>query len=181
MATSRNEKEVWIMSQIVNVPLTTDNEKVNINRKAIEHRATWMGLFMDEAKKAGIDLVSVARKAVGRCGSFHGVNVYKKNMKKPEDLLAFADVFANEVTLKTFDMEILERSEKKFLVHFHYCPLVSAWQKLGFSDADIELYCDIAMDGDRQIAASFDTFDFELGKTIAKGDKICEVCFLKKR
>lgn len=169
------------MSKINNKPLTTDNEKVNINRNAIEHRATWMGLIMDEAKKAGIDLVPIARKAVGRCGCFHGLNAYKKNMKKPEDLQAFADVFSSELTLKSFDMEIIERTDEKFLIHFHYCPLVSAWQKQGFSDEDIDTYCDIAMDGDRQIAASFDTFGFELGKTIAKGDKVCEVCFFKKK
>lgn len=169
------------MSKITNVPVTTDNEKVNINRNAIEHRATWMGLIMDEAKKAGIDLEQVARKAVGRCGCFHGANVYKKNMKKAESLSAFADVFSSELTLKSFDMEIIERTDEKFLIHFHYCPLVSAWQKQGFADKDIDLYCDIAMDGDRQIAASFDTFDFKLGKTIAKGDKVCEVCFFKKK
>lgn len=169
------------MSKIHNTPKTTDNEKVTINRNAIEHRATWMGLIMDEAKKAGMDLVSVARKAVGRCGHFHGLNAYKKNMKQPESLLAFADVFCSELTLKSFDMEVKKRTEDEFLVHFHYCPLVAAWQKQGFSDEDIKLYCDIAMDGDRCIAASFDTFDFKLGKTIADGDDVCEVCFCKKQ
>jgi len=168
------------MSKIVNVPTTKDNEKVNINRNAIEHRATWMGLIMDEAKKAGIDLEPVARKAVGRCGCFHGMTVYKKNMKTPESLLAFAVVFSSDLTLKTFDMEIVKRTEEEFIIHFNYCPLVSAWQKQGFSDEDIDTYCDIAMDGDRLIASSFDTFDFRLGATIAKGDKHCEVCFLKK-
>lgn len=169
------------MSKIVNEPVTTDNEKVNINRNAIEHRATWMGLMMDEAKKAGIDLVPVARSAIQRCGCFHGLNVYKKNMKKPEDLLSFAEVFSSELTLKSFDMEIMKRTEEEFVLHFHYCPLVNAWKKQGLSDEDIDLYCDIAMDGDRKIAASFDTFDFALNSTIAKGNKVCEVCFLKKK
>ncbi len=169
------------MSKIVNKPLTSDNEKVNINRNAIEHRATWMGLMMDEGKKAGVDMEPIARAAVGRCGCFHGLNAYMKNMKKEEDLLAFADVFSSELTLKSFDMEIIERTKDKFLIHFHYCPLVSAWQKQGFSDEDIDLYCDIAMDGDRKIASVFETFDFKLGKTIAQGNPVCEVCFKKKK
>ena len=169
------------MSKIKNVPITTDNEKVNINRNAIEHRATWMGLMMDEAKKAGIDLVPVARKAVGRTGCFYGLNVYKKNMKKEEDLLSFAEVFSSELTLKSFDMDIVKRTADEFILEFHYCPLVSAWQKQGLSDEDIDLYCDIAMDGDRRIAESFDTFEFDLRGTIAKGEKVCTVCFLKKQ
>ena len=45
----------------------------------------------------------------------------------------------------------------------------------------IATLCDIAMDGDRGIASQFDAFEFELGKTIAKGDDICEVCFRKKK
>jgi len=169
------------VSKIKNKPITIDNEKVNINRSAIEHRATWMGLMMDEAKKAGIDFEPVARKAVARCGCFHGLTIYKKNMKKPEDLLSFAEVFSSDVTLKSFDMETVKRTEDEFILHFHYCPLVAAWQKQGFSDEDIDRYCDIAMDGDRNIAGSFKSFDFRLGSTIAKGDDYCEVCFLKKK
>lgn len=169
------------MSRIVNEPVTTGDDRVTINRNAIEHRATWMGLIMDEAKKKGIDLVPVARAAVTRCGCFHGLSVFQKNMKKPEDLAAFAEVFSSELVLKTFDMEVKQQDDDAFILHFHYCPLVNAWKKQGFSDEDIDLYCDIAMDGDRGIASTFETFDFALNSTIAKGDKVCEVCFLKKK
>ena len=55
---------------IKNVSLVYD-EKVNINRKAIEHRATWMGLTYDEGVKAGVDAEGITRKAIARTGLFH--------------------------------------------------------------------------------------------------------------
>lgn len=64
---------------------------------------------------------------------------------------------------------------------FHYCPLVEAWQKLGCSDEEIEVLCDIAMNGDRGIASVFDDFKFSLGKTIAQGHNCCEIRFNKKK
>ena len=42
------------------------------------------------------------------------------------------------------------------------------------SDDEIALLCDIAMDGDRGICEVLG-LDFKLGKTIAKGDPICEI------
>ncbi len=40
------------MGEIKNVATLTNDEQANINRAAIEHRATWMGLIYDELKKA---------------------------------------------------------------------------------------------------------------------------------
>ena len=39
----------------------------------------------------------------------------------------------------------------KLSVDFHYCPLVAAWKKLGATDEECAVLCDIAMDGDRGI------------------------------
>ena len=41
--------------------------------------------------------------------------------------------------------------------------------------------CDIAMSGDRGIDSRFDDFEFKLGKTIAEGNPVCEVKFLRKK
>jgi len=60
----------------------------------------------------------------------------------------------------------------------HYCPLVAGWLKAGIPVSDIPKLCDIAMDGDRNIAKTAGV-DFSLGKTIAAGDNICEVNFFK--
>lgn len=37
-------------------------------------------------------------------------------------------------------------------LQFHHCPLLKAWQDLGFNDEMCAKLCDIAMDGDRNIA-----------------------------
>jgi hypothetical protein len=70
--------------------------------------------------------------------------------------------------------------EIKLKVEFHYCPLVTGWMKQNFDQKTIETLCDIAMDGDRAIAKE-NNLDFVLGKTIAKGDDICEVNFYTKK
>lgn len=148
-------------------------ERVNINRDAIEHRALWMGLLFDEMENAGVDAEAICRKAVRRCGRFHG-EIHKANCKGSEDCRVFKEVFLSDVGLKTFEMETTQ-DEKELNVTFHYCPLVSAWKKAGFSDERIALLCDIAMEGDRGIAEK-NGLNFELGDTIANG---CETCRMK--
>ncbi len=97
------------------------------------------------------------------------------------DLKEFAKVFSTETSKKVFEMDYTESSDDKLSVEFHYCPLVSAWLKQGFSDEDIAKLCDIAMDGDRGIAGKLPDFEFELGKTIAQGNAVCEINFIKKK
>ncbi|MDF2952352.1 MAG: hypothetical protein K0S18_1935 [Anaerocolumna sp.] len=143
-------------------------------RSAIEHRATWFALLIEEAKKRGLD-TSFARDAIYRCGAFHGVS----KLPRTSDLNVFTDAFLPENTQKIFDMET-EVTEDKLTVTFHYCPLVAAWQKLGISEEDIAEYCDIAMDGDRGIISEYDDFEYELGDTIAKGCKTCQLFVTKK-
>ena len=65
-------------------------------------------------------------------------------------------------------------------VEFHHCPLLKAWQDLGFDDEMCAKLCDIAMDGDRNIAKAMG-FDFHLGDTIANGCPTCQVTFRKKK
>lgn len=146
-------------------------------RSAFEHRATWMFLLMDEARKGGLQWDDFARKAVLRCGRFHGDCKFTKT----GDLQAFGKEFANELVKKIFEMDVVELTADRFIVEFHYCPLVSAWQKQNVSEDDIAHLCDIAMDGDRGIVETFPAFDFELQDTIAKGDKVCRVIITKKK
>jgi len=144
-------------------------------RAAFEHRATWFYLLIEEAKKQGLD-DNFARDAIRACGCFHGENKFTKT----DDLEAFAKEFANENVINIFEMEILKSSAEELSIDFHYCPLVNAWQKLTGDEAKIDTLCDIAMDGDRGIADVFSDFEFSLGKTIAKGDGVCEIRFKKK-
>ena len=154
---------------ITNKP-SKESDRINLLRNAIEHRATWAYLLIDEAKKRGLD-TSFAHDAIKRCGVFHGLNKFPRT----DDLKEFAAAFANQDVVDAFEMEIKENSDEHLHIDFHYCPLVSAWLKLGVKEEEIAELCDIAMDGDRGIISTYPKFKFELGKTIAKGDDLCEI------
>ena len=145
-------------------------------RGAIEHRATWFYLLLDEARKRGLEWDDFARAAIFKCGCFHGENKFANT----DDLVSFANEFANENVIKIFEMDIKEKTDKKFVIEFNYCPLVAAWEKLTDNEEDIAQLCDIAMDGDRGIIDTFKDFEFDLPGTIAKGDKVCTVVITKK-
>ena len=78
-----------------------------------------------------------------------------------------------------FEMDIKRCTDDNLDIDFHYCPLVKAWQKQGCSDEEIEILCDQAMCGDRGIAESFGC-QLELPATIAKGDDVCQIRFVRK-
>ena len=154
------------MGEIKNVATLTKDEQANINRAAIEHRATWMGLIYDEF-----------RKAIRKCGNIHGEN-FKAACSDPEDCRDFAKVFLNDLGRKTFEQEVHQVTETEVPVDFHYCALLNAWKKLGFDDETCAVLCDIAMDGDRGIAEAMG-LDLELTDTLAKGCPTCKLCFHK--
>ncbi|MDO4547408.1 MAG: L-2-amino-thiazoline-4-carboxylic acid hydrolase, partial [Clostridia bacterium] len=106
---------------INNAPKITDNEKVNINRSAIEHRATWMGLIYDEASKAGLNPEEFCRKAIKRCGNIHGNN-FKAACKDPENVEDFRDAFLPELGRNTFEMIVTDCDHDNLKIDFHYCP-----------------------------------------------------------
>ena len=162
------------MSNIKNVANPVD-ELTDVNRAQIEHRATWMGLIYDEMVKAGVDAEGIIRKAIFRCGKFHGENI-KKRCADPNNCEEFTKAFLSDVTRKTFDMRPIEADKTSLRVDFHYCALLTAWKKLGFDDKTCELLCDMAMDGDRGIAEVMG-LKFELGKTIAQGCPDCKLHF----
>lgn len=152
---------------------TDKGQHIKDLRDAIEHRATWFYYLVEEGLKRGLDY-DFARAAIQGCGCFHGKSKYTPT----DDLVAFSKEFANQNVQDIFEMDVDAKPEA-MKIEFHYCPLVSAWRKLTDDEEKIAKLCDIAMDGDRGIASQFPDFEFSLGKTIAKGDDICEVCFKK--
>ncbi len=161
---------------IRNIP-TVNEPHTNDMRSALEHRATWFYLLLDEAEKAGADWEAIARRAITRCGVMHGQGKFTKT----DDLKTFGKEFANDLYSKIFEMDVKENTAKTFQVVFHYCPHVAAWQKLTKDEKRIEKLCDIAMDGDRGILSAFPKFTFELGDTIAKGGKGCTITITKTK
>lgn len=157
---------------------TIHDQKVEELRKAIEHRATWLYLLIDEARKKGFkEWEDLARRAVFRCGVFHG----KTRFTETDDLKKFATEFANDTVRRIFEMDIVELSEDRFVVEFHYCPLVAAWSRFTQDEKEISTLCDVAMEGDRGIISTFPGFAMELEKTIASGHEVCRLVILKKK
>ena len=168
------------MGKITNEPKLTGDSHLNDVRAAFEHRATWMYLLMDEARKKGLQWEDFARTAITRCGVFDGQHKFLPVIKDPADLREFEQHFAADVSRDVFEMEILAADADRYYLDFHYCPLVKAWQKQGCSEEEIAQLCDIAMAGDRGIASQFPAYTFTLGQTIAKGDPVCQIRFDKK-
>ena len=156
-----------------------DDVTTGMVRGAIEPRATWFYLLLDEARKRGLEWDDFARAAIGSCGHFHGQKKIKDNCPDYEDMTKFLEVFIGEEQAKVLELEILDKAEDHLLMDFHYCPLVTAWEKLGCSQEDISHLCDIAMDGDRGIADELG-FDFKILRKIADGDDTCRIEFNRK-
>lgn len=157
---------------IKNVPTINEKHTEDL-RQAFEHRATWFYFLIEEAEKRGID-AQFAWDAIRQCGCFHGDNKFPKT----SDIKEFAEAFATEQVKKVFEMDV-KTTDEELNIEFHYCPLVSAWQKLTGDELKIAKLCDIAMEGDRGIISRFDDFTFELGNTIAKGDSACQISIKK--
>ena len=140
------------MGEIKNVATLTNDEQANINRAAIEHRATWMALLYDQAKKQGADAEKMCREAIRKCGHIHGDNMYKPQCEDPESAADFGKAFFSGQGAKNMEIDVLEATHDDLVAEFHQCPLVQAWEKLGYEGKELELLCDMAMDGDRGIA-----------------------------
>jgi hypothetical protein len=157
---------------IINNPSIKD-EKAELVRNAIEHRATWFYMLLDEVRKRGLDIEDVGRSAIYRCGCFHGLQKHA-DCEDPKDLREFSKVFANDTYHKVFEMEVKENTDSKLYIDFHYCPLVAAWIKAGASEEDIPTLCDIAMDGDRGIISKFEGYSLYFSGSLFKIKTSCK-------
>lgn len=147
-------------------------------REQLEHRALWMYLLCDEAKKKGMPAEEYAPAAIKRCGLYQGANLVEKG-GKGKSLKGLKKALFGKAAQLVFEMKIKRCTDDNLDIDFHYCPLVKAWQKQGCSDEEIRMMCDHAMCGDRGIAESFGC-QLELPKTIANGDGVCEIRFVRK-
>lgn len=154
------------------------NPLIRSIRELLEHRALWMYLLCDEAKKKGLPPEEYAPEAIKRCGIYQGAELRKK-AGGGDSLKGLKKTLFSKFAQWVFEMDIKRCTDDNLDIDFHYCPLVKAWQKQGCSDEEIELLCDHAMCGDRGIAESFGC-TLQLHKTIAKGDEIYEIRFVRR-
>lgn len=144
-------------------------------REQLEHRALWMYLLTDEAKKKGLDPSEYAPVAIKRCGLYQG-KLLKEKGGCGDSLKGLKKALFSAAAQRVFEMKIKQSDDDHLYIDFNYCPLVKAWQKQGCSDEEIAKLCDYAMCGDRGIGESFGCV-LDLKKRIAYGDDICQIRF----
>ena len=128
-------------------------------------------------KKRGLDPRDFGSAAVKRCGLSQGSDLVKKG--KTDSLKGLRKTLFTKPAQLVFEMKILESTDDKLSIDFHYCPLVKAWQKAGCTDDEIAMLCDIAMCGDHGIGECYGSV-LDLPKCIAKGDDMCSLRYHKK-
>ena len=146
-------------------------------RGLLEHRAFWLYLLCDEARKRGLDPRDFGSAAVKRCGLSQGSDLVKKG--NTDSLKGLKKTLFTKAAQWVFEMDVKRCTDDNLDIDFHYCPLVKAWQKQGCSDEEIQLLCDHAMCGDRGIAESFGC-ELDLPATIARGDDVCKIRFVRR-
>ena len=165
------------MSEIMNTG-KTKFPLISAIRGLLEHRALWLYYLYDESQKHGIDITKLAERGINRCGIYQGNNLIKKN--NIADLKGLRKSLFGFFARKVFEITVIKSTESELHLHFHYCPLVKAWQKQNCSDDEIGTLCDLAMCGDRGIAEAYNA-DLVLGDTIAHKGSYCDVKFIKKK
>ncbi len=164
------------MSCVKNDP-KHNNPVITAVREQLEHRATWLYLLCDEAKKRGLDPREFASEAVHRCGLTQGAHLVEKG--NTDSLKGLKKTLFTKPAQWVFEMDVLKSTDEELNLDFHYCPLVKAWQKAGCSDEEIAMLCDIAMCGDHGIGECYESV-LDLPKCIAKGDDVCSLRYHKK-
>ena len=164
------------MSQIKNEP-SNRNPVICAVREQLEHRALWLYLLCDEAQKKDLAWEDFACDAVRRCGLYQGAEIIEKSGTK--SLKGLKKVLFTKSAQIVFEMKVVESTDDKLSIDFHYCPLVKAWQKQGCTDEEISRLCDLAMCGDRGIGEAHGV-ELDLPKTIARGDDCCAIRYVRR-
>lgn len=159
------------MSKIQNTPKNTFF-LIEAVRGQMEQRAQWLYLLCDEAGKRGLDWWDVGSSAIKRCGLHQGANLVQKGGTK--SLTGLRKTLFTRPAQWMFEMDVKRCDDDHLDIDFHYCPLVKGWQKMGCTDEQIALLCDIAMCGDQGIGESYGCV-LDLPKAISKGDDVCQL------
>lgn len=73
----------------------------------------------------------------------------------------------------------IEKNDEYCEMQMHYCPLLEEWKDLGLSKEKQDLYCDIAMELDRNRAVQHG-IPCDIVERLGKGDSFCRVRLWKK-
>lgn len=166
-----------------NIPKITDDQAVNLVRGAMSHRASWMARMYFEMQKylpqeTAEKIVRAAVKSHGYDKATAAVEkVFHGEMPTSEKM---SQAVFSDFSKKVFEVDVKALNDDTLQMEFSYCPLLKAWRDMGCSESDCAILCDMAMEGDRGIAAGTG-HEFFLGETIAENFPHCQLKYSRKK
>jgi hypothetical protein len=147
------------------------NETTEAVRSAIEDRAMYLFCLLKEMEAAfgPEEAECLANRAVYRYGQIKGQRM--GSLDTPADFIAHQMRPGRQ---EIFDKEAIEAGEARGEIRFHYCPLVTAWKRLGATPDELSRLCHIAMRGDHGMI-SHTPMTLKLPRSIARGDPYCQL------
>jgi hypothetical protein len=144
-------------------------------RLAIQDRAIWFYLLIQEFKAAGYETDEPVKKAIFKFGQLKGRKIGTATTPKE-----FFDGIGTTNARLAFDMEDKGVDAAKGAFRFHHCALVEAWKNLGASPEEVAHLCELASCGDFGVVSCFPELELKFNAIIAKGDPYCELQVTKK-
>ena len=150
-------------------------EMVDKIRAAIKDRAVWFALMVRafESEFPAGQVERLARRAIYEFGRM-------KAARDPADFspAAWVEKHVEKGSAVVFDSDV-EIHTDWAVQRMKYCALVEAWKEMGCTPAEIDRFCDIAMEGDRGRADAHGV-RMELEERIGRGDLFCNLKVFNK-
>ena len=150
-------------------------EMIEKVRAAVKDRATWFALLYKNFKEVlpEEEVQKVARQAIYEFGRL-------KAKKDPADFSPelWVRKHMEKGSFLVFDSDV-EVNAEGAVQQMKFCALVEAWKEMGCTDEEIDLFCDIAMEGDRGRADAHGV-RMELEERIGRGDPYCKLKIFNK-
>ncbi len=154
----------------------TQAEMTEAIRMAIQDRATWFYLLINEFKAAGYETDEPVKKAIFKFGQLKGKKIGAAASPK-----AFFDGIGTPVSRMAFEMEDAGVADQQGAYRFHHCALVEAWKNLGASREEVAHLCELASCGDFGVISCSPGLELKFNDLIAKGDAYCELVVTRKQ
>jgi hypothetical protein len=151
-------------------------EMIDKVRAAIKDRATWFALLYRSFRETfpEKEVERLARRAIFEFGRM-------KAEKDPKEFspAAWVQKHVAKGSSLVFDSDV-EIGDGEAVQRMKFCALVEAWKEMGCTPQEIDLFCDIAMEGDRGRADAHGV-RMELEERIARGDAHCHLKIFERR
>lgn len=165
------------MSNIKNTPSVEVEKNIKQLRGAFEHRAIWFYLLIDAARKRGVDWEDMAMEAIANYGLMEGTHKFD-TLEDKSDVGALPKYFGAGNAPFIFEQTKAVMSDELYEMHFHYCPFVSGWTRIGVPDEEIAKFCYIVHNGDKAMVEQYlDGVEYEIAGTKAEGCDYCTIRF----